>query len=138
MLFIKSPYQRSIYFFAIIFLLTASNLSYAQQIEQSCDLQQDSLALIALYNSTNGDNWTNNTGWLSSDSLSTWEGVTVNDGRVVNLSLASRNLTGIIPSEIGNLSELTFLHFGNNKLTGSLPPELSNLTKLTCCAIRII
>ena len=31
-------------------------------------LEQDSLALVALYNSTDGANWTDNSGWLEPDS----------------------------------------------------------------------
>ncbi len=32
-------------------------------------LQQDSLALVALYDSTNGASWTNNTNWLTANAL---------------------------------------------------------------------
>ena len=95
-------------------------------------LQQDSLALIALYNSTDGANWTNNTNWLSADSaLSTWYGITVTNGRVTELVLEENNLVGTIPSEIGNLTNLGGLHLYYNQLTGSIPPEVGNLTNLT-------
>ena len=40
-------------------------------------------------------------------------------------------LTGSIPSEIGNLTNLTQLWLYNNQLTGSIPPEIGNLTNLT-------
>ena len=40
-------------------------------------------------------------------------------------------LTGSIPSEIGNLTNLTYLNLGVNNLTGSIPPEIGNLTNLT-------
>ena len=39
-------------------------------------------------------------------------------------------LTGSIPPEIGNLTNLTSLILINNQLTGSIPPELGNLTYL--------
>ena len=49
--------------------------------------EQDSLALVALYDSTDGDNWDNNDGWLEAP-VSEWHGVTVSGDRVVSLYLA--------------------------------------------------
>ena len=40
-------------------------------------------------------------------------------------------LTGEIPPEIGNLTNLTFLRLWGNQLSGSIPPEIGNLTNLT-------
>ena len=47
------------------------------------------------------------------------------------LTLGSNQLTGSIPPEIGNLTNLTVLVLFNNQLTGSIPPEIWNLTNLT-------
>jgi hypothetical protein len=47
------------------------------------------------------------------------------------LSLGSNQLTGSIPPEIGNLTNLTELYLFNNQLTGSIPSEIGNLTNLT-------
>ncbi len=45
-----------------------------------------------------------NTGWLT-DSVYKWYGITIdNDGRVTKISLSKNNLTGTIPSELGNLT----------------------------------
>tara|TARA_X000001036_G_scaffold308126_1_gene286770 strand:+ start:222 stop:932 length:711 start_codon:yes stop_codon:yes gene_type:complete len=41
-----------------------------------------------------------------------------------------RGLTGSIPSDIGNLTNLWNLNLGWNQLTGSIPPEIGNLTNL--------
>ena len=46
------------------------------------------------------------------------------------LDLFNNQLSGSIPSELGDLSNLEWLRLFNNKLTGSIPPELGKLTKL--------
>ena len=55
-------------------------------------------------------------------------------GNLTNLEsliLSSNQLTGEIPSEIGNLTNLTSLSLGYNQLTGEIPSEIGNLTNLT-------
>ena len=47
-------------------------------------------ALVALYNATDGDNWTNNTNWLSDEPLGQWYGVTTDENRRVDEAGASR------------------------------------------------
>ncbi len=97
---------------------------------------QDSLALVAFYHSTNGDDWTNNSNWLTGD-LDTWFGVTVESGRVTELMLNENgvsnngnNLTGEIPSEIGDLTALRTLWLDANRIGGILPKEVGNLSSL--------
>ena len=51
---------------------------------------EDSLALVELYDSTNGDSWTNNTNWKTG-TLDIWYGVTVAGGRVSYLLLNNNN-----------------------------------------------
>ena len=92
----------------------------------------DRAALAALYNATDGPNWTNITNWLSDASIGEWHGVTADDdGRVVELWLNDNDLTGHIPTQLGNLSNLTFLGLWENQLTGTIPAELGNLANLT-------
>jgi Leucine-rich repeat (LRR) protein len=47
------------------------------------------------------------------------------------LSLHQNRLTGPIPPEIGNLTNLTYLDLFYNQLTGSIPSEIGNMTNLT-------
>ena len=91
----------------------------------------DRTALVALYNATNGPNWTNKENWLSDAPMGQWHGVTTGqNGRVIRLVLERNNLQGPIPAELGSLDELDRLVFGNNKLIGAIPPELGNLSNL--------
>ena len=94
-------------------------------------MSRDRDALVALYNATGGTEWNNNANWLSDEPLDTWHGVAMTGGRVTRLSLGGNRLRGEIPPEVGNLTHLRDLWFGDgNHLTGQLPPELSRLTQL--------
>ena len=87
--------------------------------------------LVALYNATDGENWTNNHNWLSNAPLAQWYGVTTDSGdRVTVLGLRYNQLSGEIPPELGNLSNLTNLDLELNQLSGEIPPELGNLSNL--------
>ena len=97
---------------------------------QDTDLrEQDSLALVALYNSTNGEQWLNQENWLTGP-LNDWFGVSVSQDRVVSLSLAADSLSGTLPEELGDLTGLTYLDLSINQLTGSIPSTLGNLSNL--------
>lgn len=88
-------------------------------------------ALVALYNSTNGDTWTDNTGWLSNDDpCSGWNGVECEGGRVTVISLQQNNLTGTLPNEIGDLTQLRAMYLWGNSIGGNLPNSIGNLTNL--------
>src|SRR5580658_8059275 len=89
----------------------------------------DSLAMVDLYNSTNGPNWTNHTNWLTSAPMYTWYGILTGDSAHVEvLSLANNNLVGTLPSSLGNLtSQGMYIDLSNNRLSGSLPATLTNL-----------
>ncbi len=98
------------------------------------DAERD--ALVALYQDTDGDNWTNNRNWLSNASLDSWHGVTTDrNGRVVELDLSENELNGTIPSELGNLTYLEDLDLSHNQLSGTIPSELGNLTNLEALSL---
>ncbi|MDM8556136.1 leucine-rich repeat domain-containing protein [Desulfococcaceae bacterium HSG7] len=94
-------------------------------------------ALVAIYYNIDGDNWIHNNGWLQTDTPPcNWEGVTCdNSGHVVKELDLSWGLNGNLPSEIGNLTNLTGLYLRYNELS-SLPPEIVNLTNLTILDLK--
>ena len=55
---------------------------------------------------------------------------TMENGRFTKLKLSNIGLSGPIPENIGNLTELTHLGLTNNNLTGEIPQSIGNLTKL--------
>ena len=109
----------------------------------------DRMALEAFFAATGGPDWSDNTAWLSSAPLSEWHGVLTDaDGRVTALDLWGNGLTGRIPPELGQLTNLTDLVLGaerwlfdclldfpggsrRNELRGEIPPELGELSGLT-------
>ena len=96
-----------------------------------CTPLTDRDILKALYHATGGPNWVNGRNWLSGAQIRHWHGVEV-DGqdRVVGLNLAYNGLSGLIPKELGSLSNLQVLTLGGNRLTGGIPPELGELSNL--------
>lgn len=92
----------------------------------------DIAPLTALYNATNGPNWTNKTNWLSDNNPCGWYGVSCDgNGRVTALGLSQNNLIGTIPTTLGNLNNLKELVLADNQLSGSIPFQLGNLNNLT-------
>lgn len=96
----------------------------------------DSLALVELYKSTNGPNWTNHTEWLTGP-VKNWNGIKLDTGgRVTYILFDQNNMKGALPSSLGNLSKLQYLIINVNQLTGSIPSSLGNLSKLKYLALR--
>ncbi|MEN8219949.1 MAG: leucine-rich repeat domain-containing protein [Pseudomonadota bacterium] len=80
--------------------------------------------LIALYNSTDGENWTDNTGWKATDNPCDWYGVSCQDGRVRGLALGNNNLKGSISKKLYKLKKLTELDLNDNCLDTKVSKKL--------------
>ncbi|MDE2646270.1 MAG: M66 family metalloprotease [Bacteroidota bacterium] len=93
--------------------------------------QVERLALLELYDQTNGPSWRNATGWGRDSSLDTWHGVSTVNGRVTELVLPGNGLAGPIPGEVANFTALTVLNLADNSLSGTLSEEISLLSNLT-------
>ena len=120
---------------AIIVLLALSMLTPAVKAaphDFSCaDVteipQVECQALVALYNDTGGSSWINHSNWLITNTPSTWYGVTVESGYVLEINLSNNNLSGSIPVELGNLGNLVYLYLSHNQLVGQIPLELRTI-----------
>jgi len=106
--------------------------------DTKCHLD-DWTALKALYEATDGENWTTNRGWevVKNEeppidcNLKNLFGVTLDESnRVLRISNNNNNLNGFLPVEISKLKYLTSLRFTNNKISGLIPPEIGQLENL--------
>ena len=70
--------------------------------------------------------------WAANTPMLEWAGVSYQGTpeRVTRLELWLRGLTGEIPAELGNLSNLATLDLRGNQLTGEIPAELGSLSNL--------
>ena len=125
--------------------------------------ETDRRVLMALYDATDefllidsagqqvDSGWARSDNWVTDEPLSAWYGVVTDEsGRVTELNLRENHLTGELPRELGDLTELVVLDLGAGpqnptffndhchnlphsrcgSLGGLIPPELGNLTKL--------
>ena len=76
-------------------------------------------ALVALYETTSGENWEDNANWKTNEPLHTWYGVTLDaEGWVTGLDLGGNGLRGEIPpAVVVNLQRLRSLYLNDNRLT---------------------
>lgn len=94
--------------------------------------QQERDALIAFYNALDGDNWTDNTNWLSNEPVETWSHIIKAGNKVVGISIfGDINMNGVFPDEIGDLVNLKVLNIAiNTGITGPIPNTIGNLSNL--------
>ena len=127
---------------------TATITAAAGEAKASCVItvipsayETERAALIAIYNATGGNSWERSDNWCSDKPIGQWYGVHTNiKGRVDEIDLHG-NITGQIPPEIGDLTELTRLSISNSLLPdnsdyGPLPTEIGNLKKLKALVLQ--
>jgi len=138
---------------------------------QDCPCQHPEFDdLMAIYDALGGENWYHNHKWgecnLVNKNGNYWSGVTFSGPKIVTcdtfysvskieftsassvpisgslppeignltnlevLTISVKDISGSIPSEIGNLSNLQELRLSGNNISGSIPATLGNLTNL--------
>ena len=110
----------------------------------------DRPALVAVYDATNGSGWRRGDYWATSAPLEDWYGLIVRGPIVLEVDLSNNGLRGVLPSELGMLTQLESLDLSENvrcdrrcvglsRLVGSgrlvraygpIPSEIGNLTRL--------
>ena len=120
----------------------------------------DKEVLVKIYDEMGGDTWRRKLNWKSALRIGRWSGVTTEEHggvrRVISIRLNNNGLdnsipeevdhmtllkelwmdenddiTGSIPSEVGNLGNLESLHLHETGISGSIPSELGDLSNLT-------
>ena len=113
------------------------------EISASCEvtvvnpafIAKERAALVAFYNSNNGDAWNYKKNWLSDKPVQEWDGVGTDDeGHVTSLQFVYGNVYGRIPKEIADLTELKTLSILNSGWpsfnASPIPEEIGQLKKL--------
>ena len=83
----------------------------------------EAAALKVLYYATNGDNWTDNTGWGTDPVANNWYGVVVAGDKVTQINLNANNLVGNVAAgfSLVTFTGLTrFYMYLNPSLTGDM------------------
>ena len=98
----------------------------------SCDdpvMAPDCQALLETKAALRGQTTLN---WSATTPVESWQWITVSrwSGRVAEVNLSNRRLSGPIPISLTRLTGLERLSLGGNKFTGGIPPELGRLVNL--------
>eukprot|EP00658_Telonema_sp_P-2_P084852 TRINITY_DN9538_c0_g1_i7.p1 TRINITY_DN9538_c0_g1~~TRINITY_DN9538_c0_g1_i7.p1 ORF type:complete len:488 (-),score=35.60 TRINITY_DN9538_c0_g1_i7:21-1484(-) len=81
--------------------------------------------LMELYHAMGGKHWANSTGWVGTENVCSWYGVTCNKaGVVTGLDLKSNKLRGTIPPSLSSLTGINNVVLSANQLSGTVPSRL--------------
>ncbi|MEM6768621.1 MAG: hypothetical protein AAF655_27025, partial [Bacteroidota bacterium] len=90
---------------------------------------RDSLALVALHDSTMGISWRRK--WNLDMPMSSWHNVQLDrEGRVISVVLTANQLNGFLPISLGNMNKLEILWLGTNNLDGTIPSSFGKMINL--------
>lgn len=108
----------------ILFFLLISNCFFAQWSISNSERN----ALVSLYNSTNGTQWSQN--WDFEKDPKYWYGIKTKNGHVTEINLRGNVLSGNFPAVFSVFTSLTKLDLSSNNLSGQISGSVSGLTNL--------
>lgn len=114
----------------ILFFLLIANVFSAQSHISSAEKN----ALLNLYQSTNGDNWSES--WDLTKEPKDWYGITIKNGTVSEIKLRGNALKGNFPAILSVFSNLEVLDLSNNNISGEVSASVSSLSKLISFSIN--
>jgi hypothetical protein len=91
------------------------------------------LVLESIYTTMNGPYWRNQDNWMTNTSYCSWYGIRCFMGRV-DVKLNKNNLTGTLPSQLGEL--LGTIDLGNNLISGEIPESLYNNKRINALTLN--
>ncbi|WP_262889532.1 T9SS type A sorting domain-containing protein [Flammeovirga agarivorans] len=104
--------------YIILFLATINTFCYSQNIAN------DSIALLEFYI----ENPNNTLNWDTSNELKNWEGITIKNNRIIEISVVNKN-TPIFSESICNIDSLIYIKFNNTKIE-NIPSKINMLHHL--------
>lgn len=111
------------------FLVWIALNSHAQTVVTPCEDFRTREALLELYKSAGGNQWTHT--WdTASCNFCGWYGIGCINGKVQSINLYYNNLSGVIPQALGNLNELNVIYLDGNQLAGEIPESIGRLQSL--------
>ena len=111
----------------------AGGLSTSQSFQAVVEVPSgDRGVLITFYRATEGDDWQVKTNWLTDAPLGEWYGIDTNgDGRVTVVDLPYNSVSGELPPEILDLTELQKFSVHFSQVRGPVPEDIGRLSNLT-------
>lgn len=95
-------------------------------IKDGCDERaiRERYALAVFYYSTDGENWSNNSDWLTNEDHCNWYQLQCSDDKLSEIELEANKLHGTLPKELIALDSLAVLNVYQNTLSGTIPFEI--------------
>ena len=88
-------------------------------------------SLVALYESTNGHDWSNSLNWCTDVSLDQWYGLIVNEyGEVTRISMYSNALSGTLPQKLEGFAPLFSFSLSKNSIEGNIPSYIYGMSNV--------
>ncbi|MEP0262663.1 hypothetical protein, partial [Dokdonia sp.] len=108
-----------------------------EEDERIANGHPDYPAMLALYNNLNGANWNQPWPVIANCDPCTYANVQCSAGRVWSINITNDlNVSGPLPPEISQLTQMVFFSLDRSDVTGTLPTSIGSMTNLTVLNIN--